>query len=348
MNTRSQGNIYIEKPVLDQSRQKKAREYSRLRRRLGFVENGLLLVLLLSILISGASAWFTSLLSWPSPVTAMIYFVTLSVALGLLTFPLTYYRGFILSHRYGISIQKFGSWLSDLGKGAIISLFFGAIATGVVYWLLGAFPGFWWLLAWGIMTMVSVIMTIISPIFLVPLFYKVRPLENTELKERLKNLARKAHTHVQDIFTLDFSRKTTAANAGLMGMGHTRRIVISDTLIQQYSLSEIEVVTAHEIGHHVNKDIFRLFVIQSAIWLIVFWIVGSIFGIAVTSFGLTDKTDPATIPLLLLLVGVTSALASPLINTYSRHVESQADEYALELTDNPDAFVDAMTRLINC
>ncbi len=337
----------IEKPTLDQERQKKAREYSRIRRRLSFSEMGLSLALLLLLIFTGVSHWFTGLFNWPVVAVAVIFFLVLIVAYEILTSPLSYYSGFTLPHRYGISTQKLRSWLGDLAKGGSIGLVFGAAAVAIGYWFLLNFPGFWWLLAWGLMIVVTIIMSIVAPVILVPLFYKVRPLADLELKSRLERLAKKAGADVHGIFTLDFSSKGTTANAALMGMGRTRRIVISDTLIQQYSTSEIETVTAHEIGHHLHRDIYRLFVVQSAVYLIGLKIIDAILKAVVIPLGFNGIADPATLPLILLLFGVFSMLISPLVNAYSRHVESQADGYSLNLTDDPEAFIDAMTRLAN-
>ena len=125
-----------------------------------------------------------------------------------------------------------------------------------------------------------------------PLFYKVRPLEDSELKTRLEQLAKKAVAKVNGIFTPDFSSKGTTANAALMGIGRTRRIVISDTSIKQYSTPEIEVVTAHEIGHHLHRDILRSFVVQSALYLILLRIVDAILLAVVFPLGYNEIADP--------------------------------------------------------
>jgi STE24 endopeptidase len=347
MSISSADNPIIEEPHLDQARQKQAREYSHIRRRLGFGDLGLTLIILLILIFSGASRWFTGLFAWPILAVAVIYFLALMVGYELLTSPLSYYRGFILPHRYGISRQNLGSWLRDLAKGGAIGLALGTAAVAMGYWFLFKFPDFWWLLAWALIVVVSVLMSIVAPIFLVPLFYKVKPLNDTELKSRLAQLAQKAGARVHGIFILDFSAKVTSANAALMGLGRTRRIVISDTLIQQYTTPEIEVVTAHEIGHHMNRDIFRLFVVQSAVYLVVLKVVDVILKLTVLPLGYSGIADPANMPLLILLVGALSSLISPLTNTYTRHVESQADGYALNLTQNPKAFTDSMTRLTN-
>jgi STE24 endopeptidase len=255
MDMSTENNKIIEDPVLDQERQKKAREYAGIRRRLGFVDMGISLVLLLTIIFTGATIWFVNFFHWPVIPVAVVYFLVLLVGSEIITSPLSYYQGFVLPHRYGISTQSLRSWLADLAKSGAIGLVFGTAAVAVVYWFLMSFPDFWWLMAWGLMLIVSLIMSIVAPVLLVPLFYKSHPLADTELKTRLEKLAEKAKARVHGIFILDFSAKGTAANAALMGLGQTRRIVISDTLIQQYSTPEIEVVTAHEIGHHVNRDI---------------------------------------------------------------------------------------------
>lgn len=340
-------NDMIEEPQLNQERQKKAREYSRIRRRLSLSETGFSLAVLLILIFTGVFRWFTGLFDWPVIAEAVVFFLALLVGGEILTSPLTYYRGFVLSHRYGISKQKLGGWLADLAKGGSIGLVLGAAAAAVGYWFLLNFPGFWWLLAWGLMILVTVLMSIVAPIWLVPLFYKIKPLTDSDLKSRLEQLAQKAGAKVHGIFVLDFSSKVTSANAALMGLGRTRRIVLSDTLLQQYSTPEIEVITAHEIGHHMNRDIFRLFVVQTAVYLVILKIIDVVLKASVSPLGFSSIADPAAFPLLMLLFGALGALASLLTNAYTRHVESQADGYALSLTDNSKAFTNSMTRLVN-
>jgi STE24 endopeptidase len=347
MTTSSPENRPIEKPVLDQARQKKAREYSRIRRRLGFLETGLTLVLFLVLTLTGISRDFTGLFDWPPIAVAIVYLLVILVGFGIVTAPLSYYSSFVLPHRYGLSVQKLRGWLIDQAKGGGLSLVLASAAVAIVYWLLLNFSDFWWFIAWGILLLVSVIMSILAPVLLVPLFYKVRPLEDENLKYRLQRLADKAKARVHGIFTLDFSTKTTAANAALMGLGQTRRIVVSDTLLHQYTVPEIEVIAAHEIGHHMNRDILRLFAAQAVVSLVTLRIVGELFPIGVDALEYAGVADPAALPMLALLFSVFSTLFSPLQNTFSRYVESQADAYAIGLTNNPEAFIDSMTRLAN-
>jgi STE24 endopeptidase len=337
----------IERPVLDEGRQTKAREYSRMRRRLGFVDMALTLALLLVLVFSTASPWFTGLFSWPVIAVAVVYLLVILVGFEAVTSPLSYYRGFVLPRRYGISVQKLSGWLLDLAKSGGIGLILAAAAVALIYWFLLNYPDIWWLLAWALIMLVSLISSVVAPILLVPLFYKMKPLADGDLKAKLDKLAQKAGARVHGIFVLDFSARGTTANAGLMGIGRTRRIVISDTLIQQYSAPEIEVITAHEIGHHMGRDIFRLLVVQASFSLIVLKIVDVILKVTVSPLGFSGIADPAALPLLVLLFGAFITLASPFLNTFSRLVESQADAYALVLTNDSPAFIDSMTRLAN-
>jgi STE24 endopeptidase len=318
-----------------------------LRRWLGWSETAFSLALLLILILSGASTRFISWFHLPVIPLAVVYFLILIVVYELITSPLSYYQGFVLPHRYGLSKQNFKGWLGDLAKGGGIGFIFGSAGVAVAYWLLGNFPDFWWLIAWGLILLVTLLMAVVVPIWLVPLFYKVRPLAEGELKTSLQALAEKAKAKVNGIYTLEFSAKTTAGNAALMGLGKTRRIVISDTLIQNYSLAEIEVVTAHEIGHHMNRDIFRQFIVQSSIFLVLLKLTDVVLGASLPALKFSGLQDPAALPWLVLLFGVFSTLISPLMNAYTRHIESQADIYALDLTRDTQAFKDAMTRLAN-
>jgi STE24 endopeptidase len=329
--------------ALNWARQEEAKKYARTRRWLAFGDLSLAGILLLLLVFSGLSQRLAGWFMLPVVPAASLYFVILMVAYGVLSAPLSYYRGFVLPRRYGLSIQKLTGWLGDRAKAGALGLAFGAGMVAVIYWFITSFPAMWWLLGWGVVVLLSIILTNLAPVIIVPLFFKMEPLSNTDLRTRLEQLAQRAGVRVRGIYTLGLSRKVTTANAALMGLGNTKRIVLSDTLLQRYSPPEIEVVLAHELGHHLRNDIFRLLVIQSAIWLIGFYLTGLALKAGLIPLGYDSVV--AALPLLILIFYLFNLLIAPLTNTYSRQLEVAADDYALRLTDSPDSFINTMTKL---
>ncbi|MFC1992640.1 M48 family metallopeptidase [Chloroflexota bacterium] len=335
----------LSKPALNQAKQKKAKEYAKIKRRLSFGELSLAGILLLVLVFSGLSQRLAALFALPIVPAAATYFVILMVVYAVISAPLSYYSGFVLPHRYGLSIQKFTGWLGDQIKARGLSLLLSTLVLAAIYWFITLSPSTWWLLSWGLVVLLSLILTHLFPIIIVPLLFKIKPLGDAEIDQRLEQLVQKAQTRIRGVYTIELGSKLTSANAALMGWGNTKRIVLSDTLLQQYSPPEIETVTAHELGHYLHNDTLRLFATMSAIWLVVFYITGIALKAGVLLPGFSSISDIATLPLLILIFAALHLLTSPLIRAYSRHLEAAADEYALRLTDNPQSFIDAMTKL---
>lgn len=335
----------LAEPVLDPERQQKAREYAKTRRYLTYADLAIAGILLLLLVFGGLSVKLTGSLDLPVVPAAVIYFIILIAAYGVLSAPLSYYRGFILPRRYGLSNQSLTGWLSELLKAGILALALGAGIVAASYWFITIVPQVWWLLAWGFVVLVSLILSILAPVVIVPIFFKMRPLADTELKERLKKLASKARADIRDVYTLEFSSKGTIANAVVMGMGKTRRIALSDTLLDKYSPEEIEVIMAHELGHNRHRDILRVFVFQSVILLIGFYATGLILEACIGPLGFSGIDDIAVLPLLVLVFAVLSLLIMPISNTLIRRFEKAADDFALRLTGNPQVFITMMTKL---
>jgi len=330
---------------MDPARQKQAGQYARLKRHLSLAEILIGAGLLTALLISGLSDNLTGLFNTSTVPAAAIYFIGLVLAYQLLTAPLSYYGGYVLPRRYGLSKQGLGGWLNDVFKVTVMALLLGVAMIAAVYWFITIWPDAWWLLAWGLVLALSALMTVLAPLFLVPLFFTMKPLADTELKERLETLAKRAKVAVGGIYVVEFSAKGTMANAALMGWGRTRRIVLSDTLITGYSPEEIEVIMAHEMGHQQHNDIYRLFVVRAAILLVTFFFTGLVFEAAAAPLGFSGIVDVAALPLLALIFVGLNLLTSPLANGYSRRIEAAADSYALELTGDTRSFINAMTRL---
>jgi STE24 endopeptidase len=331
--------------VPDPARQQKAREYSRLLRRGSFIELGIGLILLLALLFTPASVALASLLVFPFPVSAIFYLLILVAGYGVIMAPLSYYCGYILPHRYGLSKQDLASWLRDKVKAAGLQLLLGLGLVIIVYWLIGHLSALWWLAAAGIMFLVSLILTWLTPTFLIPLFFKLKPLEEGELKEKLVNLARRAGVDISECLTMDLSSKATTANAMLSGWGKSRRIIFSDTLLRGYSWDEIEVTLAHELGHRLHHDIPKLIGIQTVTFLLAFYLANLALRAGVILFSLQGISDIASLPWLILVLAVLILVLQPALNWYNRRVEIVADETALTLSNNPQAFIGLMTKL---
>jgi STE24 endopeptidase len=335
----------LTEPHLDIKRQELAKRYARLMRRLSFVELAVVGILLLVLVFGGVSARMSYFLSFPQPWASALYFVILVVGLGIIMMPLTYYQGFILPRRYGLSNQKLGAWLADRAKASALGVLLGLGIVIVVCWLLDRFSDFWWLWASILLFLLILLLTRLTPTLLLPIFFKLEPLGDVELKQRLMNLAKRAQAQIIGVFTMDLSSKGTTANAMLAGLGKTRSIILSDTLLQQYTAEEIEVILAHELGHHLHRDIPKLIAVQAAMVLLAFYLADLVLKASLIPLDFQGIADVAAFPLLFLSLAAFGMMVTPFINAYSRYIETSADEAALELTADPQAFITAMTKL---
>jgi STE24 endopeptidase len=329
-------------------RQIKAKEYARIRHRLLALELALTALALVVVLALGLNVWLRQVvLSITRDVwlSTFIYFAVALIAYQVIFFPLSYYSGFVLPHRYGLSTQSLRAWLMDVLKGSALSFVLGALVIEIVYALLRAAPDTWWLWASAFMILFSVLLANLAPVLIFPIFWKSEPLKDTELVARLTALAERAHARVRGVYTMMLSEKTTAANAALMGLGNTRRIVLGDTLYNNYSHDEIETILAHELGHHVHHDIGWSIAVQSVLTLVGFYIADLFLKWSVAALHYEGIADLAAFPLLAFALGAFGLITMPLGNAYSRWREALADEYALETTGNAPAFIGAMEKL---
>lgn len=341
--------------TLDPERQKKAREYARISRRLWLVDLLLGGAYLAAWLYFGWSIsvrdWLTSRWSFfANPWLLVPAFVLIFGGIYfLLDLPLSYYSGFVLPHRYDQSTQSLKDWTLDQLKGMAVGAPIGLILLELFYLALRTTGSLWWLWAAGGLLVFNVLLSNLAPILIMPLFNKFVPLgeEHQDLAERLLKLAERAHTRVRGVYKFDMSRRTKSANAALTGVGGTRRIVLGDTLINEFTPDEIETVLAHELGHQVHRDIPLLIVFGTLSTLIGFFLASLAMNWAVTAFGFSGVADIAGFPALGLILGVYGLLTSPLDNAVSRWRERLADKYALESTGKTEAFASAFIRLAN-
>lgn len=333
----------------------KASRYHRLRRRAELAGTLAAGTFLLTLLLTNGSlvlreyASMASMAVAPSGFeeagTVAFFTLALGILLHAIELPFALYQGYTLEHRYGLSNQAVPHWVSDQAKAGALALLFAVLGASIVYAALRWSFAWWWLISAAIFTLATIVLAQLAPVLLLPLFYRFKPLDRPALANRLLALASKANTHIRGVFEWTLSAHTKKANAALAGIGGTRRILLSDTLLADYSDDEIEVVLAHELSHHVHHDLWRALAVQTALLVAGFYAAHLALGLFADRLALRGTDDPAGLPLLLLVGGLCSFICLPLANALSRSHERRADRYALELTRQPEAFISAMKRL---
>ena len=329
----------------------KSRRYHRLRRRAAILSAGLVGGWLVFLLTSGLSLWIRDVAAGivhrgaTSPATVAAYVIVLGLLQDALTFPLACYRGFVLEHRYGLSSETLTAWLGDHLKAAGVSLVIALVGAEIVYASLVLWPSGWWMASALAFIAGMALLARAAPVVLMPIFYKFTPLDRAGLRDRLVALSGRAGVPVLGVYEWGLGEKTRRANAALVGTGDTRRVLLSDTLLAGYTDDEIEVILAHELGHHAHGDITKGLAIEAALIPIGFALAAVGLGRLWGPLGLTSPADVAGLPLLVLIAGTLSLVSAPVLNALSRRNERRADRYALTMTRRPAAFVSAMKRL---
>lgn len=324
------------------------RRYNRIRRWLGIADFALGFAFLVVLLVTRWSDGLRDLAyRWGFQSYSFSLFIYLFLLLGInkaLGFGLDYY-GFRLERRFKLSSQRFGSWAWDEVKGFLVGLVLGSIVVELLYFTIRQWPQHWWMLAWAAFMGLFILLAQLAPVVLFPIFYKFEPLENEDLRRRLVVLSERAGTRVRGVYRWRLSEKSKKANAALTGLGSTRRIILADTLLDNYSPEEIEAVLAHELGHHVHRHILKSIFVQAAITFVGFWAADFTLHYAVDQHMFEQLSDFANLPLLALVSVVLSFLLMPALNAYSRFNERQADRYAFESTESVEPFISSMNKL---
>jgi STE24 endopeptidase len=333
----------------------KATRYHRLGRRASVISGAWTLTLLCGLMISGISVdlrqWAEDTASLKfylneyQPLIVGLYVLALSLVFDVALLPISFYKGFVLERRYGLATQTAAHWLKDYLKAVLIGLVFAEAGAEFVYYTIRHWPDWWWAMSGLGYAVVTVALVNLAPVLILPLFFRFKPLDKASLRERLTALAAKTNTKVMGVYEWRLSDRTKKANAALAGMGNTRRIILSDTLLAEYSDDEIEVILAHELAHHVHRDIWKAVIIDTALTFAGFYAAHRALRAIVPYVELKGIDDPAGIPMLLTAAGALALAVKPLLNAQSRNHERRADAYALRMTKNPSAFISAMRRL---
>lgn len=325
-----------------------ARRYNRIHRWLGVADFVIGSAFLVVLLVTGWTGWLRDLAlrrgfqNYTLAVFVYLFFLLLiGKALG---FGLEYY-GFRLERRFQLSTQRFRSWLWDEAKEFLIGLVLAGIVVELVYFMIRQSPQHWWIITWALFIGLFILLAQLAPVVLFPMFYKFEPLDNEDLRRRLVLLSEHAGTRVRGVYRWKLSEKSKKANAALTGLGNTRRIILADTLLDNYAPEEIEAVLAHELGHHVHRHILKSIVVQAGTTLLGFWAANWVLHYAVDHHMFEELSDFANMPLLALTVTALSLLLMPALNAYSRYNERQADRYAFESIVSVEPFISSMNKL---
>jgi STE24 endopeptidase len=266
----------------------------------------------------------------------------------VVSFPLSLYSGHLLEHRFKLSTQTFGRWFWQYLKRNMLGVVFSLAVLLGLYWLIWTTGAWWWLAAAAAFFVVSIVLGQLAPVVILPLFYRIKKLDAPELTDRIARLAKGTSLSIEGVYRMDLSDETVKANAMLAGLGRTRRVLLGDTLLDGFRPDEIEVIFAHEIGHHVLHHIRKLILAGILYSAAGFWVCDRLLALWVTrGGGLLDYSHLPinTLPLMLLILTVFSMLSQPFQNAVSRRFERESDRYALEQTGLKDAYLSAFRKL---
>ncbi|RKY91650.1 MAG: M48 family peptidase, partial [Ignavibacteriae bacterium] len=325
-----------------------AKRYNNIKLAIGISKGIASFILILFFIWFGYSLRLENYLSQFIP-NSYILFICFILIIGfvssIISFPISYYSGFYLEHKYNLSNQTFGKWIWENFKGLLVSLVIGIPILLLFYFSLNQFGDNWWLPFAVIMFFISVVLSQIFPVLILPIFYKLTPIDNEELKERITALAKNAKIKVENVFKFDMSKNTKKANAAFTGLGKTKRIILGDTLLDNFSDDEIETVIAHELGHYKKKHIVKNIIFGTVTSFLTLFIIAYLYKNSLPWFGFESITKIAALPLLALCSMLIGLIQTPLGNILSRRYEYQADEYAVKETGNADVFIEALEKL---
>jgi len=331
----------------DSDRQAKAHRLRTLRFRLSMGRTAAFIGLVVVLVIGGSAFLRDTVLSlrWPSWASTILFLVLLFLAFLAVELPFAYVGGHRWETASGLSSQSFRGWAKDLAKSVGLGLGGSVVVGGVLLWLLAVSPTWWWLAAWLLDILVSAVLGFLAPVLLVPLFYRFRPLADDALRRRFEALAAKANVPILGVFELRASAKTRRSNAAVMGLGRTRRVVVTDTLVAGFTPEEVETVLAHELAHQKYRDPIRGFLSGSLVSLLILLAVSWAYASTYASVGIRSMADMAGLPFLAAIFSILALPFRPLELRASRSREARADRFSLVLTSDPANFIAAMVKL---
>ena len=325
-----------------------AKRYNNIKLIVGIGEGIASFILLLLFVWLGYSFLLESYLSnfiSNSYLLFIVFLLVIGFIGSVLSFPISYYTGFHIEHKYNLSNQTISKWIWENFKGLLVSLTIGIPILLLFYFSLNQFGDIWWLPFAIIMFFLSVVLSQIFPVLIFPIFHKITPIEDETLKQKITKLASNANLKVENVYKFDMSKNTKKANAAFTGLGKTKRIILGDTLLDSFNAEEIETVIAHELGHFKKKHIVKNILIGTVSSFLTLFLIALLYQNSLGWFGFESITQVAAIPLLALWSMLIGLITTPFGNILSRKFEFEADEYAVIETKNPLAFIKTLEKL---
>lgn len=336
------------KEIVPEEKTKLAKKYSKTHQLLSLTGTIIFFTILLILIFTGLSKKIEAVaFTYTSNkyFALLIFLGIISFFEGIINFPFNFYSGYILEHRYKLSNQTLSKYFTEKMKGFLLGIILGVPLLFAFYFILLSFGEYWWLVLGVFMFVFSVIIGRLAPTLIMPLFYKFKPVENESLREKILELCKKTDVKIQGIFTFDMSKNTKKANAAFTGIGKSRRIILGDTLIDNFSENEIETVFAHEVGHYKKRHILKMMITSTILTFAGLFITAKLYEASISYFGFTSISEIAALPLLFLYLSLYGLLTTPISNIQSRKFEWEADTFALDTTKDKQSFITAMEKL---
>ena len=324
------------------------KEYTGRKIRLSIWRTVLTFAFLIVILVIGASTFVRTLVAdWSGNFyfQAALYLIIFRIIYDAVFLPMDYYGSFTLEHEFSLSNQTFFDWIKQGLKKWMLSLLLFMFAAEALYAILKFFPNYWWLVAMAGWFVLTIVIGKLAPVLIIPLYYKCTKLENDELKEKLLKISSACNVKIKEVFEIQLSKETKKANAAVVGFGKSKRILIADSLLQNYTNDEIEAIFAHELGHICLHHITKIFIFGAAVSFVVFYFAYISFDKSMVLFGFEQVYDVAAFPLLVLIFSIAGLIFLPLQNAFTRHLEKQADLFAVSHIQGSENFASALSKL---
>lgn len=321
--------------------------YNRIKVRLSVADLVIDILLITILAFSGLSVVIAgySTITGNAYLNFLVFMFITGLIFSITGLPLEFYGSYIIEHRFGLSNQTILKWVWERIKSLALSLVIGIPVSLVFYYLIRQAGQNWWLYFSIFIFIVSVFLARIAPVVIFPLFYKFTELENGEIRQRVEKILSDVKINIKGIFSFNMSKDTKKANAGFTGLGRSKRIILSDTLLERFTPDEIAVVFAHEAGHYRHRHIMKNILSGTVIIFTTFYVSSIFYSVTAKFMGYENVYELAALPLLVFYLMLAGLIMMPVNNFISRKYEFQADEYALSVTSDLDAFISTMEKL---